>query len=104
MSIWQQILSNGAIFQPRDNEAFGPPSEDDPLLSDLPKPRPAPKDDNQQSIGREEEIAAFDAYLDRAERSQGSLLLFTGEEGSGKTYLLKKIRDQATKRSIPAFY
>ena len=43
-------------------------------------------------LGRAEEWARIEAFLDRADEDDGGLLLLTGEPGIGKTCLLDEAR------------
>ena len=63
------------------------------LTGSLPRPRTRRRNRTRPTmLGRTEEWARIEAFLDRADEDDGGLLLLTGEPGIGKTRLLDEAR------------
>src|SRR5271166_3853736 len=63
-------------------------------------PKAAGTQEPARLVGRRDQLASFDARLDDALRSDGSVTLVYGEAGVGKTSLLRAWAEQARPRGF----
>src|SRR5439155_16314701 len=55
-------------------------------------------------VGREHQLAALRAALERAESGEGGFVLLTGEAGAGKTRLIRELAHEAAANGVLVLY